>query len=102
MFDDGDITEEVYYRNMEIIPYLLPENHFVWEIYNRVRNQLIIAGMGEPIGINYLAVQIIFDCYDVQKYERLYLLEFIDYIFYEERRIMKKFEPPPSSNSKVR
>lgn len=55
-------------------PELLSVNHYAWELYLTLSGQVIIAGMGEPLGINYLAIQFIFDLYEITDSETRQLL----------------------------
>ena len=58
-------------------------------MYQRVKYQLIIAGMGEPIGINHLAVEFIFKCYGIENRNDLWIhyLDMIEFCYDQERRI---------------
>jgi hypothetical protein len=40
-------------------------NMFVWSLYEKVMGQVIVAGMGEPLGIRFDAIEFIFDLYEV-------------------------------------
>jgi len=73
----------------------MPENEFIWEVYNKVRNQVIIAGMGEPVALNYPAVKFVFECYGIQNDNDrwLDLLEYLEWIWHEEQRIIRQFRP---------
>jgi hypothetical protein len=43
----------------------MDKNKEALSIYLTCSTQLIVAGMGEPIGINYLAVKMVMDLYGV-------------------------------------
>jgi len=90
----GGITEEELEEKLNSIPVLMDEAHGLLELYNRVRTQVITAGMGEPIGLNFMAIEFVFKCYGIENHndEWLYLLDQLEWIFWEERRILKSFE----------
>lgn len=46
-------------------PDLWVSNFFAWELYQKLSGQVIVAGMGEILGINFLAIGFIFDLYEV-------------------------------------
>lgn len=49
----------------ECLPEILPENQEAIEVYTQVRNQAICVGM-EPVDLNYGAVKIIMDLFEVE------------------------------------
>ena len=50
-------------------------NYFAWELYQKLSGQVIVAGMGEVLGINFLAIDFIFNLYEIEQSERLILFE---------------------------
>lgn len=50
-------------------PHLLMGNHLAWDIYNQCSSQVIVAGMGEVLGIKFEAIQFIFDIYEIKNAE---------------------------------
>lgn len=56
-------------------------NHYAWELYQKVAGQVIVAGMGDVLGIKFEAIQFLFDIYGIiDKEERLELFEKIQII----------------------
>lgn len=43
----------------------MPENKEALEIYSLVCNQMIVSGFGEPIGIDFKAIKIVLDLYEI-------------------------------------
>ena len=57
-------------------PILWYSNHLAMEIFNKIQNQMIIAGMGEPLGLNQQAIINILDIYCIDdREERLILFD---------------------------
>lgn len=56
-------------------PYLWPSNAFIWEMYTKVSGQVIVAGMGEVLGIKFEAIQFLFDLYELPQETRLETFE---------------------------
>lgn len=46
-------------------PKLWIGNHLVWDLYQQVSGQVIVAGMGDVLGIKFEAIQFIFDLYGI-------------------------------------
>jgi len=57
------------------IPELWVSNSFTWEMFSKVSGQVIVAGMGEPIGIKFEAIQFLFELYNVPDDERIDIFE---------------------------
>ena len=56
-------------------------NHYAWELYQKVAGQVIVAGMGDILGIKFEAIQFLFDIYGIiDSVERLDLFEKIQII----------------------
>lgn len=55
------------------------ENEEAFNIFPRVSNQLLFAGMGEPVGLNMIAVKAVFDMLNVQNQK--VCLEKVMYMF---------------------
>ena len=41
-------------------------NIFAWELWQKLSGQVIVAGMGEPLGIKFDAIGFIFDLYGIE------------------------------------
>lgn len=48
------------------MPVIMPENKEALEIYSMVCTQMIVSGFGDPIGIDFKAVKIVLDLYEVE------------------------------------
>lgn len=46
-------------------PDLYIGNHLAWELYQKVSGQVIVAGMGEIIGIQFSAIEFILSIYQI-------------------------------------
>ena len=57
------------------MPLLLPDNATLFQVYNLVANQVIVAGMGEILDLNICAVEIAFSRFEIpEKLKTKYLL----------------------------
>lgn len=45
---------------------LFKTNIFAWELWQKLSGQVIVAGMGEPLGIRFEAINFIFDLYGIE------------------------------------
>jgi hypothetical protein len=43
-------------------------NHFAWQLYQEVSGQVIVAGMGDILGIKFEAIAFLFDIYMINDY----------------------------------
>lgn len=50
-------------------PILWYSNHLPMEMYQKIQNQVIVAGMGEPLGLNQQAIINILDIYGIMDIE---------------------------------
>jgi len=50
----------------ECSPIVYVENEEVFNIFPMVHDQLLYAGMGEPVGLNMIAVKAVFDMLEVK------------------------------------
>jgi len=41
----------------------------VWSLYQKISNQVIVAGMGEVLGVKFEAIQFILDLYCINEIE---------------------------------
>ena len=80
-------------------PILWYSNHIAMEIFNKIQNQLIIAGMGEPIGLNQQAIINIMDIYDIRDIEERRVL-FDKILTIDNIRMAKLLEKKKSKNTK--
>lgn len=55
-------------------PFLLYSNKLAYEIFTKIQNQMIVVGMGEPIGINQQAIVNILDIYGITDLEERRIL----------------------------
>jgi hypothetical protein len=46
-------------------PELFISNFFAWELYQKLSGQVIVAGMGDVLGINFMAIEFIFNLYEI-------------------------------------
>ena len=72
-------------------PVLWYSNHLAMELFNKIQNQLIIAGMGEPIGLNHQAIINILDIYDIKNVDERKVL-FDKIITMDNLRMVKMLE----------
>jgi len=66
---------------------LSPDYRTAWNIYLKVRNQLIFNPVGTPIGLNVLAIDTIFKFYKVPTKKHAVLFEKIN-IIYDEHMLI--------------
>jgi len=72
-------------------PTLWYSNHIAMELFNKIQNQLIIAGMGEPIGLNHQAIINILDIYDIKNVDERKVL-FDKILTMDNLRMVKMLE----------
>ena len=86
--------EECKYECPYGVVFLEPKNRFVWTLFNKLSGQVIVAGMGECLGIKFEAIDFLFDLYKINKrYERKILfdkLQLIDSIRMKSMRAAQK------------
>ena len=56
-------------------PGLWKENELVFELFQRLKWQVILSPMGEPIALNYQAMETVFNWYGIPTDEKLELAE---------------------------
>jgi len=66
-------------------------NHLAWELFQKVSGQMIVAGMGEPLGINFLAIDFILDIYGILKRDKRREM-FDKIILFDSIRLRKRSE----------
>jgi hypothetical protein len=59
---------------------LEPGNHTAWDVYERCWNQVIVAGMGQVIGIHIEAVYRVMESLDVPKSRHIEIIDKINLI----------------------
>jgi len=79
------------------LPDLLPENYPIYQVWQLVSGQWIVAGMGDPIAINHLAIWELLDRYGEElgvenKLECFLLINRCFGILMSERREKHKLE----------
>ena len=55
-------------------PVLFYSNHLALEMFNKIQNQVIIAGMGDPLGLDHKAIINILDLYEITDIEERKIL----------------------------
>jgi len=62
-------------------PDLWVSNHYAWELWQKCSSQVIVAGMGDVLGIKFEAIAFIFDLYEIyEPEERQFYFEKIQII----------------------
>jgi len=46
-------------------PDLMISNHLAWELFQKISGQVIVAGMGDILGIRFEAIAFILDFYEI-------------------------------------
>lgn len=60
---------------------LMPGNYFAWQLYQKCSSQVIVAGMGDILGIKFEAIDFLFNLYKINnRYERKILFEKIQLV----------------------
>lgn len=57
------------------MPYLLPENEIIWQVYSVLGSQVRVAGLGSIVGYDYGALEVLFVAYEVQVCDWAFVLE---------------------------
>lgn len=63
-----------------------------WNLYLEAKTQLLLTATGIPMGINILAIDVLFRFYNVPQYQHAQLYEKIKFIFNEIQGIIQKPE----------
>lgn len=61
------------------MPVVFLENEEAFNVFPKIYNQLIFAGMGEPVGLNMIAVKAVFDMMGIKNQKNC--LEKITHMF---------------------
>ena len=56
------------------MPDLWVSNQFAWELYQKCSGQVIVAGMGDVLGIKFEAIEFLFNLYDIDDRDEKRLL----------------------------
>lgn len=87
-------------------PDLWVSNTFAWELFQRLSGQVIVAGMGEPLGIKFEAIGFIFDLYgihdDTEKIELFEKITLIDSVRlkYKRDELIRQQQQPKAKAGK--
>jgi len=69
-------------------PVILPRNREAWRIYQTAQTQVVTAGMGDVIGINFNALEFVMELYGVEN--RRECFEKVNVLFGEYHRVRRE------------
>ena len=91
-----DVCQLIYERKgaeppcLDCSPIMYSENEEAFGIFPIVYNQILFAGMGEPIGLNLIAVKAVFDIMKVENQKECLMKILVMFDHYFEKIKEKK------------